>query len=89
MNQEITDWYLGNGYTLMSHSSPEIGARFHAARVVCERGFGAVILRTRRIGVPATRIGPTEFFDDLNQCHLSPSEIEAWLPSASTNVQNA
>ena len=62
----------------MSDAAPAIGEHFQAARVVCERTVGAVILRTRRISVPATCTGENAYREELNGCHLTPSEIEAW-----------
>jgi hypothetical protein len=76
----MQDWYLGNGYTLMSAAMPEIGSRFEAARVVCDRGIGGVIERTRRIGVTAMRRAEHDFFDETNQVQVASSEIEAWKP---------
>lgn len=78
MLQQLKDWYSENGFTLMEQQKPAIGARFQAARVVCDRGFGGVIERTRRIGVPATRRGEFDYYDELNKRQIAHSEIEAW-----------
>ncbi len=80
MQQEMQDWYQTNGYTLMSSSQPNVGERFEAARVVCDRGIGGVIERTRRIGVTAVRRAEHDFFDETNRVQVASSEIEAWKP---------
>ena len=82
MLPHLENWYLSNGYTLMATSKPAIGHTVHAARVVCDRGLGGVILRTRRIGVPVTRRSELGYFDELNQREIASSEIEAWMSMA-------
>lgn len=80
MQEKIAQWYQENGYTLLEEVAPEIDARFEAARVVCDRGMGGVIERTRRIGVTAVRQGEHSYYDETNRKEVPSSEIEAWRP---------
>lgn len=80
MAPDQAKWYADNGYTLMEVAKPPVGSTFDAARVVQDRGLGAVILRTRRIGVEAVRRGEHEYFDFLNKEVIGFADIEAWKP---------
>lgn len=81
---EMVQWYGENGYTLLDAAKPPVDEPFEAARVVVDRGFGGVILSTRRIGVPAVRKSEHCYFDTLNNCALVASDIEAWKPLTPT-----
>lgn len=67
------------GFTLMDEALPEIGKEVEAVRVVQDRGFGGVILNTKRIVVSIVRTGDYEYTDLLNETRmLSQSEFLGW-----------
>jgi hypothetical protein len=82
-------FYADNGFTLLSEAKPPVGVEFKAARVFVERGFGGVMLATRRREVDAVRMVPDRYYDLLNQEEVVLSEIEAWRSTSADSADTS
>jgi len=74
----VLELYKNEDYILMNDQKPPIGEVVDGVRVFINRGFGAVILSTKRLIVQVKRTGEYEYEDILNEDRIASSEVEAW-----------